>query len=330
MYALVEAAPQDAHGHGDTGAINCMTAHGSLLLGTPSYLVKDHRFHNAFQIVRPGIPTYDGPALAAMQTTVPVLDDGQQAAYTQVHIDGYMGENASLDRRIFFVKGMLMWVQDTLTPDETMQAQVGPAWQTVAIYPTRGTNWVNTCLITSPLAYIWEQKYLMQWSNLPWDLLVVFLPDGQSTMRIDDVTIDNTQMVTPQPLQNTMKYRLWYQKDTTLQAGIPVRYNSVLLPHAPQQDCTALAAMHSLVLDSADNTMLRITLSTTRSIFLGINDGGNLINTNGIATNARRFLVDVDQTAGVSYWIVDASILITNNKLHFFSGSRRQSKEVVR
>jgi hypothetical protein len=54
FYALVELTPSIGHGHGDTGSVNLLTSHGSILLADTPYLVKSPESHNDFQLIADG------------------------------------------------------------------------------------------------------------------------------------------------------------------------------------------------------------------------------------------------------------------------------------
>jgi len=329
MYALVELAPELGHDHIDTAAINCMTASGSLLLSNEPYFAGEHRFHNAFQVrATTGDGRFSSVGRPEMATTVPVMADGQLATYAQVHVDGYMFAPAALDRRVFFVKNSFLWVHDTLTANSSMTAQIGPAWQTVATYGASGDNWLNTCLVTVPVSPVWGEYYLMQRENHPWDLLVLFLPDAQAELQVDDVTWDDTQFRTPQTVLNNMKQRLWYQKSVTLSAGASLHFSSVLAPHAPEPDSSARAASFVTLTDTAAATVVRWDESPGTSWYVGINDGGATQTMGTIATDAKWFLIETVNGVVTQYWLVEATTL-TSGGLPIWSSGLRDTVEVT-
>lgn len=49
-YALISASPRIGHDHTDAGAINAYISKGSYLLSSPTYLLKDHEYHNTFRV----------------------------------------------------------------------------------------------------------------------------------------------------------------------------------------------------------------------------------------------------------------------------------------
>ncbi len=321
MYAIVELAPPLGHGHIDTAAINCMTSNGSLLLSNEPYFVSDHGYHNSFQLQEVGI--LGGP-WPNMETSVPVMADGQLATYAQVRVNQYMYAPATLDRRIFFVKNKFMWVHDTLTANDSFTADVGPAWQTVSTYGPSGANWMNTCLTTLPVAPVWGWYYLMQWENHPWDLLVTFLPDAQAYFQFDDVTYAiGVAGVYPVTVLNTMKQRIWYKKSLLMAANTSLHFSSLLVPHAPEPDSTARAASFTPVIDTPDVTVMRFRESITSNYYLGINESGAPVDIGLFTTDARRFLVKRYSNAITEYWLLDATTLTSGSTLVFHSPQRR-------
>jgi hypothetical protein len=314
MYAIVELCPPMTHGHSDTASINLMTASGSVLLADTPYLIKDHSFHNCFVVQDGSPPKWSAERLRVMRTAEPQLKEGRLAAFASIHVDDYMAEPAALDRHIFFMKNKFIWVQDTLTSNGPLKASVGPAWQTVTVYPDRGPNWVNTCMITIPVSSIWEPTFLMQWDNLPWDLLVVFFPPSHANMRIDDVALDTSKHYVNQDLQNNFKYRIWSSQEVNLQAKESIRFNSILAPHQPVEDSGPLARAFQLVLDEPDCTVLRFSDDTRYTVWLGINKSGRTVDIGTIKTDARQFVVLVPSNSETLWWVVDATELQVNDQ----------------
>lgn len=323
MFALVELAPQMGHGHYDTASINALAAGGSALLGPPAYLHKEQEFHNCFQVYNAtGNGTWTRAGKPEVATSVPVLKTGSLGTYAQVHVDGYNYSPSNLDRRIWFVNNSFVWVRDTLTATATLNATVGPSYNTVAAYGASGTNWMNTCLVTLPCAPVYNSQYLLQWKNQPHDLLVKFLPDNVSQMQVDDVTWNNLNIYAQQPLLNTMKLRLWYRRNVQLAAGASVTSSSLLIPHAPEADSTARAAAYNAVLDAGGSSVIRVDQAGGSSLYVGINDAGNSITAGPISTNARWFVVEVLNNAPTRYWVIEGTQLSVNGTPAWSSAQR--------
>jgi hypothetical protein len=311
-FAQVELCPPMGHGHGDAGAIDCYVSQGSLLLSDTPYLVKDEQYHNCFVVKpnpRPAKDTWDMEALAKMQTTVPEFQAWPDCAYARVHITRYMGQPVTLDRRIWFLGDAGMWVQDTIEATEPYNATVGPAWQTLGVYGNKGQTWFNTCYQSIPVAYIWEQKYMMQWLNRPWDLLISFLPatEGQE-IYTEDVTMDKTRGIVDRDLFTDAKLRIWCQKTGPLEPGTPVRFSTLLLPHAPTHNAAGLAAGCSVLRDTPQSQVLLLKTGGEQT-WVGLNDQGERLAAGELVTDARRFLVTKGADGKVRWRVMEGRIL---------------------
>ena len=88
-----------------------------------------------------------------------------------------------------------------------------------------------------------------------------------------------------------------------------------------------VAAFHT-ALDTAQVNVVQIDLTTTRKMWLGINDNGDSITAGPIVTDARQFLVDLDTARGVQFWILNATTLtVDGQQLH--SSGQRETKEIL-
>ena len=324
FYALVDLAPFMGHGHEDAGSVDLMTSNGSVLLAAPPYLVKDHQFHNAFILNADGFTfpnrqysnsdKYFTDVVSKESITVPRFVDGTLGSYAQTVISPYVGQPATVTRRFFFVKNCFLWVRDEMKANAPIQATVGPAWQTIAIDRNPGANWVNTRMSTIPVADIWKPKYLMQWTNRPWDLVVIFPKTGEGTIKIDDVSQDTTHELVNSDLQNTFKYRVWNQKHVSLGANGTVMFNSVLMPHQAGVSAGDLADRFQLVLDSGSQCVLRFRHPNGESWYVGGSDTGAPIQVGPVRTDARTFVVRMRGTNIERFWYDGGSYLTSSAK----------------
>jgi len=331
-YALVELCPPMGHGQGDAGSVNCLLSKGSVLLADTPYLIKDHAFHNCF-VVKPDSmpgaarPRWRGEDFADMEIRVEDLHTAPKAAYARVHIRRYMGQPVTLDRRFFFLGDAGLWVRDTATAGNTCAARFGPAWQTAAVYGRRGVRWVNSCWTTVPAPYIWDLRYMMQWENRPWDLLLYFLPCAGAQVAIDDVTHDDTRAIVDRPLMNTATRRVWYQRSATLEPGRPQHFSSLLVPHPPTPNASALADGIEPVLDTDDAAVLKLADGRAGTLWAGINDSGRHLQAGPIATDARWFTVRTGPNGVAAYWLIDATRLTFHGREVFSAADRRTVNE---
>jgi len=327
-YALVELCPPMGHGQGDAGSINYLVSKGSVLLADTPYLIKAHTFHNCFVVEPDSVPAgarprWRGDDFADMKIEVDDLHTAPKAAYARVHVRHYMGQPITLDRRIFFLGDSGLWVRDTATAEKACAARLGPAWQTVAVYGQRGEHWVNTCWTTVPAPYIWDLRYMMQWENRPWDLLLYFVPQAGTEVAIDDVTHDDTRAIVDRPLMNTAARRVRYQRAATLKAGQSQHFTTVLVSHPPMPDASALAKGIESVLDTDDAGVLKLADGHDETIWAGINDSGRLLRAGPITTDAKWFAVRTGPRNAAAYWVIDATRLTLNGREVFSAIDRR-------
>lgn len=311
-FAMVELCRPLGHGHSDAGGISAYVSQGSVLLSDTPYLVKDHRWHNCMTC-EPWPPPegrwrWRANEFGAMQTSVQQFESAPNAAYAHLRITDFMQQPVTVDRRIFFLGDAGLWVEDSVEATAPHPARFGPNWQTVAIYGERGPNWVNTYQPTIPVAFIWELQYMMQWPNRPWDLLVWFEPQGDAELALEDVTHDDTRMIVDQPLMNNLKWRIAQRAIGELQPGAPRRFTSVLLPHAPTPDASALAdGIETVRLGGL--SAVRVPTEDGRTIWAARNEGGESAQFGPIETDARLALVTLREGAEPRYWLVDATRL---------------------
>lgn len=312
-FAQINLVPPWGHGHTDAAGIVSYVSKGSVLLQDTPYLVKDHAYHNCFVVKPNPLPSPDRwnqQSFQTMQATVKNWQAWPEMAYAQIQVTNYMGTPVQLDRRVWFLGDAGLWVQDTAVTTQVYNGLVGPAWQTLATYGVSGPNWFNTCYQSLPVAYIWELRYMMQWNNRPWDLLVYFLnPPSGALIATDDVTFDTTRGVVNQDLMNNSKLRLWCRREGPLTPGQPVRFNTLLLPHAPTNDATPLANSIKLLTNAGQAQIIRMNGGPNVTIWAGMNDGGLRRVNSDIETDAARFVVKKGPGTKVHWWVVQATYL---------------------
>ena len=330
-YALVELCPPMGHGHLDTGSVNCLTSKGSVLLTDTPYLVKGHEFHNCFVVM----PTGPEPKKRKrwgdswtehlrMKATVHDFHASAEAAYARVHITDYMGRPVTVDRRIWFLGDLGLWVHDTVTAQKTYTARIGPAWQTTGVYKRRGPNWVNTCQVTLPVAFIWKLEYMMQWENRARDLLVYFPSRPGARVVVGDMTQDDSRLIVNKPLMNNFTQRVWYQKTIRLVPGRPIHLSTVLVPHKPKPDASGIAERIESLVDTQDAGVIKMSPGRNMRTWVGINEQGTPLEAGRIATDARWFMVTAGSEGVKGYWLIEATSLKVDGK-EVFSSPERQT-----
>jgi len=285
-------------------------------------MVRGHQHHNDFVVMPDGLKAKRwhpriAEDLVKMRVAVDDFHHGPAGSVARVTITHFMGHPVTVVREVFLMGEEAVWVRDTLRPARSARAQFGPAWQTTAVYGKRGENWANTALVTIPVAYNMEHKYMMQWGNRPWDLLVWFAPADGARMVIDDVTRDaspDTLRTYKVARQNNMTRRLWYRKHQRLVASRPQRFTSVLVPHRPTDDASRLAEGIALVLDSEQAAVVKVSPSPRTEVWAGINRTGRPVEAGRVKTDATFFLITIKGNQVTSRWQVEGTTLEVDGK----------------
>ncbi len=330
-FAQIELCRPMGHGHSDVGGISAYVTQGSVLLSDTPYLVKDHRWHNCFTIEQWPQPEgrwrWRADEFAAMATSVERFDTSALGTFADLRITDYMQQPATVQRSIFMLGDAGLWIEDTLQATEGYHARFGPAFQTVAIYGERGSNWVNTCEVTVPVAFIWELQYMMQWPNRPWDLLLWFDPANAAELAIEDVTQDDTRAVPDRPLMNNFKWRVAWRAEDDLLPDAPRTFTSVLVPHAPTEDASPIAdgieamageGWSAVRVPDGDGLVWAIRNSTGGTVEVGT-----------VTTDAELAMMQVRDARVTGYWVVEATTLTVGGETIFSAAEATTACEQV-
>jgi len=342
LYGMLELTPNGGHGHSDVASLNFLSANNSVLLADTPYLVRDHRFHNAFQVVTnpkgPWGEVNGSNRISMAEVTVPLFKDDTKATVAQVKVKDYQATGADLDREIFFVKNNFIWIRDKVTSNKALTAKIGPAWQTVGLTGQSGSNWVDTSMPELPVPYIWELRNMMKWQNSSHNLLVTFPTlSGSPTIATDSVIQDDTRVMVPSgPVQNTMKYRIWSKRDKTITPDTPEIFQSVLIPHSPTVAASSLAGAVSVIYEANDATIIKVALPGQTGLLLGLNNTGATLTIpagNGyptFITDAKSFYFELGTNGAVNkYWITEATKLTVSGQALLTAPSRIDDNRVV-
>lgn len=320
MFALLELKDRSGHGHCDTGSLNFLSSGGSVLLADGGYYIRNHTYHNAFQVGNrigsacPGSPTqYGGPP----NVDVNLFKDSPVASFVEVEIDEYANTLSTLNRNVFFVKNNFVWVNDVLTSNDLVVGGLGPAWHTMAIYGGVGENYVNTAypmMFSSRLRGEVEcaehpgaltAPHLQRWENLPQDLLIVF-PNLTGEMKIEPEALAQPYDHMGAPAQTQTRFSIKDEKSRGLVNGESISYDSVLVPHGPDPDVGELANSFSIISDEPNVSVLRYG-----DVLMGINDDCGEIFVGGLSTDACAFYFDPSE----DYWVVEGTFLGYNGEI---------------
>jgi peptidoglycan hydrolase-like protein with peptidoglycan-binding domain len=332
LYAMFELAPPMGHSHYDTGSLNSLIAGGSYLLGDTPYAVKDHRFHNSFQVVPNGAETFSNSfsKTATMASTVSLLQEASLGTVAEFSVSNYLGRPLTLTRSAFLVSDPVsqapyLWVRDRIVGDRAgaFTGSIGPAWQTETIYGTSGEGWANTTFQTIPVAYFGQKEYITQWNNRSYDLAVAF-PTGSGSLSVDNVSHDTTRLTSANDEQNNAKFRLWNKANTTVGTA-PVSFSTLLIPHAPAPDASSLVSAFTTVVDDPQVTIIKQSKGGIDQ-YLGVNDSEAAVEFGGFRTDASHFIISQSGNT-VNYDLIGATELIKDTTTIVAPGSNRQNRE---
>ena len=190
-------------------------------------------------------------------------------------------------------------VRDVITPTLQVPAMVGPNW-TFGELGQAGTNWVN----------VWTPKVLNGWfgslqkmpdgslyrlapiTTAARDLLIWFAPHGEATLQIEKLNQDRSGDDSYVPLNSDLNLplRARYHRTGTWEAGKPVVFTTVLMPHAPTANACSLAAGISVVRDGPETTILWFREGDTERLVI-LNSGGKTVNVGAIVFDGEAAVV---------------------------------------
>jgi len=236
---------------------------------------------------------------AGMETAVPAFSDHALASHARVHVSDYMGYAADHEREFLFVKNAFVLVRDETGFRDAFRARVGPVWNTQHVGGPRGEHWVNT----------WFSGHYFQTVQLyatpPWDLLIYHAP------RADGRLVFAAANENPQgPSRLTAVQYAW---EGEVKPGTRLQFVQVLLPHAPLEDATPLAATIRVLADEPGWTVVCLADGPRRKIaFLnprGANREFRAEAVGSVATDARAGYLEVNRAA------LDAFLVISGTRL---------------
>jgi len=213
------------------------------LSGTATYLGKKN-YKGAKQL-----PT----GWAGMESTVPVFSDRKLATHARVDVTHYMGFEATQKREFLFVKNGFVLVRDETSLDDAFRAEIGPTWNTQHAGRVRGSHWINTWfsahygVIRNLSAEAGEEKLF---DVPPWDLLVWYAPREKTQLKV--VPADKMQAA-------SHMFPTRYAWEGNVEPGTKLQFVTVLLPHAPTRDASALASGITVLADHPGLAAVRIT-----------------------------------------------------------------------
>jgi len=229
LYATFDLMPQLGHGHGDGLALVALTAADAALVTDTSYFDRGPEHHDLLYVkrLRGGRIVGKPPERVDIKSFV----DQPGLCWCKAEMDDYGGWGVRLTREVFFAKDRFLWVGDEARFSQAMEAIVGPLWH-VAEVAARGSNWFDVRW-NEPRGFRWN------WRNGDRRLLVYFVAQPKAVVDFQY----QAWKVEREPHEWSPPLCL-YQKQTLAPArrSIPVRFDTLLVPHPPTADPAALAA----------------------------------------------------------------------------------------
>lgn len=326
QYMLVQAAGQAGHGHPDGGAILQYSGDYAFyqVFGV-TRLDDDMEQQNDFCLRLPDSAKPWGPTPCAEDYAVPVSGQTPEGAYGRIHLAEYPGVNVEeawkkaviwdkgaggwppnqacgyrnwpvrLDRSIVFVNNQFSVVRDVMIPTLAVKAQVGQNWVVGNFGPTVGPNWVNVWARNPLSGYYYSAAPQPDGSftggapifTAQRDLLIWFAPRADGMMQLVQGAGKSWYGDYFQNLAN----RVWYPRTADWEAGKPVAFTTVLLPHIPMADPAELAERISLIKDTPEVTAVQVKDAAGGSRTIVMNSSGRTVTVGTLTTDAEAVLI---------------------------------------
>lgn len=300
LFVLVDLFPR----HDPVNALGIlgMTRWGAALAGTIS--AKESSDENRVSISRTddGAPREPRPPPEA---EVICFEDSPLATVATVRVTNFDGAEVTCLRHFLFVKNHMLLVRDELCAENPQSIKAASVFNTQNIAHTSANAAVT--YVSQPLA---SRTGLL---NPPVDLLVYHCPQpGMRLTSMDRMVVDRRTAAWPAQLR--------YEWAGTLDPETPVHFTTLYRPQpprdAPSQANSSRAvagAGHlglstediSVVLDGRSASVLRVTMSPTKSLWLVLNPNSTLVDVPALSTRARAAVVVSDTAGESSRWSSD-------------------------
>jgi hypothetical protein len=233
LFAVFDLLPLAGHGHSSAAALVALTDHDTALMTDTCYEDRAPEDHSLLYLkqIRGGRIVGDPPARITVKTFVEQAD----ATYCETEMTDYIGLGTRLGRSMLLAKDRFLWVHDEAEFVQSMTVSVGPLWF-VGEVAARGSNWFDVSW-NEPRGFQWT------WRNGDRRLLVCFVPrDGSQ------IDIQYQGWKTQRAVHQWSPPWCLYQKYAGYAAvpGARLEFDTVLIPHGPDEDPARLAAgVHS-------------------------------------------------------------------------------------
>ncbi|OPZ85127.1 MAG: hypothetical protein BWY76_01544 [bacterium ADurb.Bin429] len=213
------------------------------------------------------------------EVTLPTFTDTALATHAVARVSDLTGFKMTHDREFFFIKNRFVVVRDISTFAETFLARLGPTWRTQRV-SNAGAHWANTYL-AAPMAV--ENVRL---KSPAYDLLVYHAPKGGARLCVIQDGKPGANYAYA-PIQER------YAWQGMVEAGKPLHFTTVLLPHSPLIPSQELVKNIATLLDTPAQTVLRLRVEPKREEWIVLNHTGAIINIESLHTDAKQLYLDV-------------------------------------
>ncbi|MHB9133994.1 MAG: DOMON domain-containing protein [Armatimonadota bacterium] len=229
LWGLVELLPIAGHGGELPGNIIALGQQDAALFAGQGYYENTPEFQNILWIE-------DLDGLAAdprpMTTEVPIFIEDPAFTFVRIKTTAYQHLPVTYTRDILFYKNGFMVVKDRVKFDSTMKVRVGPCYYARNLGPESGANWFNAFYSQLYYTGLGLGRGVQAIRNPAWDLLVYFSPRADRKHSVIDRYMENPYRNSPVQLRQT-----W---SGMVRAGQELTFTSVLLPHSPMINPSAL------------------------------------------------------------------------------------------
>jgi hypothetical protein len=308
---LLQAGQMADHGHPDSGQIIHYGGDGAAFLYNAAIRLDTWtEAHNTFVLRDPAQGKYWPGQWCGTYTsegiTVPVLGATGEASYARLHIGEYPGVTPTaelwqtvrtwkknwtlekaigyknwpvrLDRSVLFVNNKFTVVRDVTHWTLPASAQMGPNW-TFGELGSAGTHWVNTWapkVMDGHYSYRTPKGgFFSPVETAPMDLLIWFVPQQDAVMQVEKVVGDRSTTNLYSNAHYNAPLRAWYTRTGDWTSDAPQAFTTVLYPHTPGSDAAKLADNITVVKDSADLTIIKITEGDTQRV-IALSSGNSM------------------------------------------------------
>lgn len=259
IYALFDLVDEGGGGHGHYGAPNLvgLTVDDTVILNGPNYWAGGPDEQNSFLLKK----VRGGEKRTALVSDIRVTKFVERDDFTfaELSYKDPFGYGHDMRRQVFLVKNQFLWIRDVVTFAQTMELSIGPVWGIPETPDSHGDHWFD-------LGWAEPQGDTDLWRNGDQRLVLYFVP--QRRMEI------NWQYL---PWKTTQYPWLWSPPYTIFQRlprrtatqGQRAHFNTLALPHGPDQSGDHIASSIRVLHDSRHSTLIHY-MNGGKRIFVSI------------------------------------------------------------